>query len=226
MKASIYNTSAKEVGEIELPDSIFGVKRNDALVHQVVLAMQANARTPVAHTKGRGEVRGGGKKPWKQKGTGRARHGSIRSPIWRGGGTTHGPVKERDFSQKINKKMRAKAVATVLSEKLRKGKMIFVDSLSFKAPKTKDAKATLGGLAKIAGFAELATRRNNAALILLSKHDVAAVKSFRNMKNVMVDEARNANPVDLLTYRYILIVDPQVAVKTLSSRLSDIKAKS
>ncbi|TSD05645.1 MAG: LSU ribosomal protein L4p (L1e) [Parcubacteria group bacterium Greene0714_7] len=174
--------------------------------------MQANARTPVAHTKGRGEVRGGGKKPWKQKGTGRARHGSIRSPIWRGGGTTHGPVKERDFSQKINKKMRAKAVATVLSEKLRKGKMIFVDSLSFKAPKTKDAKATLGGLAKIAGFAELATRRNNAALILLSKHDV-------NMKNVMVDEARNANPVDLLTYRYILVVDPKVSVKTLTERL-------
>ncbi|TAK58797.1 50S ribosomal protein L4 [Patescibacteria group bacterium] len=219
MKASIYNTSAKEVGEIELPEGIFDAKRNDALVHQVVLAMQANARTPVAHTKGRGEVRGGGKKPWKQKGTGRARHGSIRSPIWRGGGTTHGPVKERDFSQKINKKMRAKAVATVLSEKLRKGKMIFVDSLSFKAPKTKDAKATLGGLAKIEGFAELATRRNNAALILLSKHDVAVVKSFRNMKNVMVDEARNANPVDLLTYRYILVVDPKVSVKTLTERL-------
>ncbi len=219
MKASIYNTSAKEVGEIELPESIFGVKRNDALVQQVVLAMQANARTPVAHTKGRGEVRGGGKKPWKQKGTGRARHGSIRSPIWRGGGTTHGPVKERDFSQKINKKMRSKAVATVLSEKLRKGKLMFVDSLAFSAPKTKDAKTTLGGLAKVTGFAELATRRKNAALILLSKHDIAAVKSFRNMKNVMVDEARNANPVDLLTYRYILVVEPAVSVKTLTARL-------
>jgi len=219
MKASIYNTSAKEVGEIELPESIFGVKRNDALVQQVVLAMQANARTPVAHTKGRGEVRGGGKKPWKQKGTGRARHGSIRSPIWRGGGTTHGPVKERDFSQKINKKMRSKAVATVLSEKLRKGKLMFVDSLAFSAPKTKDAKTTLGGLAKVTGFGELATRRKNAALILLSKHDVAAVKSFRNMKNVMVDEARNANPVDLLTYRYVLVVEPAVSVKTLTARL-------
>ncbi|MES2014607.1 MAG: 50S ribosomal protein L4 [Patescibacteria group bacterium] len=219
MKASIYNTSAKEVGEIELPEGIFGAKRNDVLVRQVLLAMQANARAPIAHAKGRGEVRGGGKKPWKQKGTGRARHGSIRSPIWRGGGKAHGPQKERDFSQKINKKMRSKAVATVFSDKLRGGKLLFVDSLPFTTPKTKDAKKTLGGLSKVTGFTELATRRKNAALILLGTHDVAAVKSFRNMKNVMVDEVRNANPVDLMTYRYVIVVDPKVSIKTLTSRL-------
>lgn len=219
MKASIYDTKAKEIGEIELPDSIFGVKRNDVLMNQVILAMRANARAPIAHTKGRGEVRGGGKKPWKQKGTGRARHGSIRSPIWRGGGTTHGPLKERDFSQKINKKVRSKAVATALSEKLRGGKMLFVDSLTLSTPKTKDAKAVILGLSKVKGFAELSTRRKNAALILTGKHDASAVKSFRNMGNMMVDEARNANPLDIVKYRYIVIVEPKVAVKVLASRL-------
>src|SRR5690349_18133411 len=100
MKATIYNVKGAEAGTIDLPESVFGLKRNDALVRQVVLAMQANARPTVADTKGRGDVRGGGKKPWKQKGTGRARHGSIRSPIWRGGGTTHGPQKEKDYTQR------------------------------------------------------------------------------------------------------------------------------
>ena len=140
MKTTVYNVSGKETRDIEIPEKLFGVKRNDTLLRQVVLAMQANARTPVVHTKGRGEVRGGGKKPWKQKGTGRARHGSSRSPIWRGGGTTHGPLKERTYEQKINKKMNAKAVAIVLSQKFREGRLLFVDDLSFTEPKTKDAK--------------------------------------------------------------------------------------
>ena len=219
MKASVYNVSGKAVGEVELPESVFGLKRNDTLVQQVVLAMQANARTPVAHTKGRGEVRGGGKKPWKQKGTGRARHGSIRSPIWRGGGTTHGPLKDRDYSQKINKKMRAKALFIVLSQKFRDEKVLFVDSVSFSGPKTKEAKAALMGLAKAKGFGELATRRKNAALILFPKRDAAVVKSFRNMKNVMVDEARNVNPVDLMTYRYVVVAEPEASVSVIASRL-------
>ncbi len=219
MKASIYNTSAKETGSIELPEAIFNAKKNDALVRQVVLAMQANARTPVAHTKGRGEVRGGGKKPWKQKGTGRARHGSIRSPIWRGGGTTHGPVKERDFSQKINKKMRTKALAVVLSEKFKDGRMLFVDTLSLPKPKTKEAKTSLQGLSKVKGFEMLTNRRKNATLILLPKRDDAIMKSLRNMGNVMAEEVRNANPVDVLAYRYLVMIDPEASVKVLVSRM-------
>src|SRR3989344_1778032 len=194
MKAFVYNVQGKEVGSVELPEAVFGVKKNDSLVRQVVLGMQANARTSVAHTKDRGDVRGGGKKPWKQKGTGRARHGSIRSPLWRGGGTTFGPRKERDYAQKINRKMRAKALAVVLSQKLADGKILFVDAL--------------------------ASRRKNAALLLFSKKDDAAAKSFRNMGNVMVDEARNANPVDVLLYRYIVVADPETSIKTLAARMS------
>ncbi len=220
MKATIYNTKGTEAGTIDLPEAVFGAKRNSKLVTQVVLAMQANARPTVANTKGRGEVRGGGKKPWKQKGTGRARHGSIRSPIWRGGGTTHGPLKEKDYSQRINKKMRSKAVAIVLSEKLKDGKVLFVDTLPMKEPKTKDAKAALAGLAKVKGFAELATRRNNAALVLTGSKNDAVLRSFRNMGNVMVEEARNVNPVEILKYRYVVVADADASVKTLASRVS------
>jgi large subunit ribosomal protein L4 len=219
MKATVYNVKGKEAGEIELPEALFNAKKNDTLVRQVVLAMQANARTPVANTKGRGEVRGGGKKPWKQKGTGRARHGSIRSPIWRGGGTTHGPLSEKDYSQKINKKMRAKALAIALSDKLKSGRVLFVDSLGLSAPKAKEAKAALDTLSKVDGFDMLSKRRNNSALILLGKKDDAAAKSFRNMGNVMVDETRNTNPVDVMAYRYVVVVEPEASVKTLAARM-------
>ncbi len=221
MKASVYNIKGSEVGSVELPEVLFEAKRNDALLRQVVLGIEANKRTPIAHTKGRGEVRGGGKKPWKQKGTGRARHGSIRSPIWRGGGTTHGPLKDKDYSQKLNRKMRAKAVAIALTQKMKDGRLLFVDALPMTAPKTKDAKGALAGLSKVKGFAELATRRNNAALFLLSGKSETVVKSFRNMGNVMVEETRNANPVDVLKYRYLVIVNPEVSVKQLSLRIEN-----
>ena len=219
MKATVYNTKGKEAGEIELPEALFGAKKNDALVRQVVLAMQANARTPVADTKGRGDVRGGGKKPWKQKGTGRARHGSIRSPIWRGGGVAHGPQKEKNYAQKINKKMRAKALAVVLSEKMKAGRILFVDTLSLSAPKTKEAKGALEALSSVKGFDMLSKRRNNSALILLGTKNDAAAKSFRNMGNVMAEETRNANPVDVMAYRYLVVVEPEASVKTLTARL-------
>src|SRR3989344_3523977 len=104
MDAKIYNSKGEQSGKISLPETIFGVAWNADLVHQVITSMMSNAREPIAHTKTRGEVRGGGKKPWQQKGLGRARHGSIRSPIWVGGGITHGPRNDENFSRKINKK--------------------------------------------------------------------------------------------------------------------------
>lgn len=215
LSAPVYSAAGKEVRKIDLPATLFDAPRNMALVRQVVVAIDANARTPVAHTKDRGDVRGGGRKPWKQKGTGRARHGSIRSPIWRGGGTTFGPRNERDFSQKVNRNMRARALATALSEKFRTGKVVFVDALSFETPKTKEAKEALVSVAKGAGQEALGTRRNNAALIALSSNDANAKKSFANMGNVAVVESRNLNASDVLAYRYIVIVNPEASIEAL-----------
>src|SRR5882672_10916061 len=137
MESPIYNAQGKKTGTINLPESVFGVFWNDALMHQVVTSMHSNARPNVANTKGRGEVRGGGKKPWQQKGTGRARHGSSRSPIWKGGGVTHGPLSEKNYIKKVNKQMRQKALLVTLSRKYKDGEIIFVDSIETKEPKAK-----------------------------------------------------------------------------------------
>ena len=219
-EAVIYGMDGKAAGKIALPAEVFGASWNADLVHQVVIGMQANARPSVAHTKFRGEVSGGGKKPWKQKGTGRARHGSTRSPIWVGGGTTHGPRSERNYSVKINRKMRAAALMSLLSRKLKDGEVIFVDKLAFSAPKTKDAKAALVAIAKGAGQESLATKRNNAAVIAFASKDTNAEKSFRNIGSLITEEVRNLNPVDLVTKKYLVITDPEAAVKTLASRLT------
>ena len=159
MDATIYNLKGKEAGTISLPESVFGLKWNADLVHQVVTSMESTARSTVAHTKNRGEVRGGGKKPWQQKGTGRARHGSIRSPIWVGGGVTHGPRNEKVFDRKVNKKMKAKALYTILSAKYKKGEVLFVDDLSLRAIKTKDARDTLASLSKVKGYTDILNKR-------------------------------------------------------------------
>ena len=165
MNAKVFSKEGKETGSVTLPEAVFGVAWNPDLVHEVVVGMASNARTNSAHTKDRSEVRGGGRKPWKQKGTGRARHGSRRSPIWTGGGVTFGPRNERNYLLKINKKVRTKALASVLSKKLVDQEVIFVDSLSMDEPKTKEAKAIVAAIAKGADHASLATKRKNAAEI-------------------------------------------------------------
>lgn len=218
MQAPLYNTQGKETGKVDLPESIFGLPWNNDLVHQVVTAMQANARNPIAHTKDRSEVSGTGKKPWRQKGTGNARHGSRRSPIWRTGGVAHGPRNERDYSQKINKKMRTKALYTVLSKKLKDGEVLFVDELAFDAPKTKDAKGVLTTLASVDGFDMLTKKRKNAALIALPVRAEATEKSFANIGSVLVESVRNLNPVEALRYKYLVVVGAQDALGILESR--------
>jgi len=220
MKTSVYNKEGKEVSKIDLPEQIFGLPWNADLVYQVVTAMNTNARQPIAHTKDRSEVRGGGKKPWKQKGTGRARHGSSRSPIWVGGGITFGPRNDKDYSRKINKKMKAKALAVILSQKFKEGEVIFVDTFGFSEPKTKEAKNVITGLATVAGFEKLATKRNNAALISIAKKDKNSLKSFANFKNFLTEEARNINPVDLVNYKYLVIENPEETVKVLTERIN------
>ena len=217
MKTDIYNAQGKKNGSIELPESVFGVKWNDALMHQVITSMQSNARTPVAHVKARGDVRGGGKKPWKQKGTGRARHGSIRSPIWKGGGVTHGPLREKNYTKEIPKKMRAKALFMALSRKFSDGEVLFVDSFGLNAPKTATAKKAIHSLSKNKGF-EALMRRNNAAIIALAAPSEGATKSFRNIGSVECKMVRNLNPVSVLSHRYLIIEDPKASVAILESR--------
>ena len=219
MEAIVYNQTGKETGKIKLPEAVFARSWNADLVHQVTVSMMSNARTPVAHTKDRSEVRGGGKKPWKQKGTGRARHGSIRSPIWVGGGVAHGPTKEKNYSKKINKKMRSRALLSVLSRKLADKEIIFIDSLSVKDPKTTEAKKIFLAISKISDFKTLATKKKNALLISLPKRDELLEKSFRNFGNVEVGQAKDLNPVKLLKYKYALIAGPEDFLDLMSKRI-------
>lgn len=216
----------KKAGVLALPESLFGVKWNSDLVHQVTVAEMANIRNSVAHTKGRGDVRGGGKKPWQQKGTGRARAGSSRSPIWKGGGVSHGPKSEKVFEQKINKKMKAKALATVLSKKLNDGEILFIDAMTFSVPKTAKAKETLTHLAKIEGFDRLTTKKTNAALIGFPTNDTHAKKSFRNFGNVTVSEVRNWTAGSLLKAKYVIMVSPTDSLKTLAARMGEEVSKA
>jgi large subunit ribosomal protein L4 len=222
METTIYNQKGKEAGKMALPEGVFGLPWNADLVHQVVTSMQSTARTPVAHTKFRGEVSGGGKKPWKQKGTGRARHGSTRSPIWVGGGVTHGPRNDKNFERKVNKKMKAKALYMILSAKFKKGQVMFVDDIAFKAPKTKEAKDVLVSLSKIKGFEDLASKKKNSAYIATSAKIQAVEKSFSNFGNLLVDEIRNANPIDLMKYKYVVISNPEKGLPQISNKLSSV----
>lgn len=218
MEAKIFNQKGKESGNIKLDDSIFALPWNADLVHQVVSSMLSNSRTPVAHTKDRSEISGGGKKPWRQKGTGRARHGSTRSPIWVGGGVAHGPRNEKNYSKKINKKAKTKALATILSAKLKDNEIIFVDSLKFDLPKTKEAKDVLSNLSK-AGFDKLLTKKKNSVVIALSSKEKNTEKSFSNFANVSVVEARNISPLDIISAKYVLIENPDVSLKNIKDRL-------
>lgn len=220
LEATVWNAAGASAGSVSLPEELFSVAWNSDLVHQVVVGMQANARPTTAHTKFRGEVSGGGKKPWKQKGTGRARHGSTRSPIWKGGGVTHGPRAEKDYSVKINRKMRAAALATVLSRKHRDGQVIFVDSFAFSNPSTKSAIEMLKAVALGAGVPELATKRKNAAVFAFAKKDSASEKSYRNIGSLTLEEVRNLNPVDLVNKKFLVIENPSEALPVLASRLT------
>ncbi len=209
MNVKIYNQEAKEVGKAELPDGVFDLKWNPDLVHQVVTSYAANRRRGTAHVKGRGEVRGGGKKPWRQKGTGRARHGSIRSPLWRGGGVTHGPIKEKVYVKKIPKKMARKALYTVLSAKARDNEIIVLDDLKFTEPKTRLAARIFENLSKVKEFQTLGKavsrgKRGRGVLVTLGGKDENARRALRNLPYVGIEEARNLNAYELLQYKYVM----------------------
>lgn len=218
MKATVYNHDGKEGGSIALPENIFNLPWNADLVHQVTVAMQANARQVTAHAKDRGEVSGGGKKPWRQKGTGRSRHGSIRSPIWIGGGASHGPKKEKRYDQKINRKVSRKALFTVLSQKLRDGEIVFVDNFTFANNKTKEAATSLKKLSGVKGLSTLAYKKGNRALVAAPSDNASLLRVFGNIPSVRITETRNLNPLDVLSYKYIIFTKPEESISQLTAR--------
>ena len=213
----VYNTEGKVVSQKELSSDIFGVPVKEGVVHLAVVAQEANSRPMVAHTKTRGEVRGGGKKPWKQKGTGRARHGSIRSPLWRGGGVTFGPRTDRNYSLKINKKARRKAVCMVLSQKVIDSTLILVDSLQFEKPTTKQAALFLKNLPF--------TKARKAPKIAIISPIGATIlnKSFRNIPLTNIVPAHSLNVVELLRAKYLVM--PLSALAEIQKALTDEKVK-
>ena len=203
MKIDVYNQQGKVIGETTLPKSVFEVKFNADLVHQIMVSQMANKRQVSAHTKFRGEVRGGGKKPWRQKGTGRARHGSIRSPLWKGGGVTFGPRTEKVFEREVPKKMRRKALFMLLSEKAKNKMLIVVDKFELEKGKTKEMAVSLSKL----------PCKNTSALIALPNYDKKIFLASRNIKKISIDEARNLNVLDLLNSKYLLM--PKETIKTI-----------
>ena len=200
-KIDVYNIEGKKVSDIELADSVFGIEPNEKIVHSVLVNYMANQRQGTSNTKTRAEVSGGGRKPWKQKGTGRARQGSIRSPQWFKGGIALGP-KPRDYSYRVNKKERRLAVRSVLSSKVLENNLVVVDSMNFDAIKTKNMVSALNNL-KIEG----------KTLIVLPEKNENVQKSARNIEGVKTSLVNTINVYDLLKYnKLVLTVD---AVKSL-----------
>jgi large subunit ribosomal protein L4 len=221
LNTDIFSKEGKKAGSIELPASCFGLSWNGDLVHQVITSLQTNARHPYAHTRTRGEVSGGGKKPWRQKGTGRARHGSSRSPIWVGGGVAHGPRNDKNFDRKVNKKTKDKAIATILSQKFTDGEVILLDSFLLAAPKTVEVKNLIANLSQAhAAFSTLASKKHNAALIVTPTHDTNTILSARNFKNLEVQTVSSINPLIVSKYKYIVFVSPKETIDSLVTRFN------
>ncbi len=198
MKADIFNFEEEKIGTMELPALIFGKKWNPDLVHQAVLAFLAERRKPVAHAKDRSEVSGGGRKPWKQKGTGRARHGSNRSPIWIGGGATFGPLKEKIYFKKLNKKMKQGALASAISKRMADGEVKIVEGITPEAVKKMRR--------------ESVNKKTFASLLLIpSENGVLINQISRNASKMEAISPKSVNVYDLLRFKRVWIEKGAVA---------------
>lgn len=200
----LYNLKGDVVGDLKLSEKIFDVKPNVALINEASVAQQSNSRVAIAHTKTRGDVRGGGKKPWKQKGTGRARHGSTRSPIWKGGGVTFGPRKDRTYDVKINKKARRQAICMVLSDRVAEQKFVALDELVIDGGKTK---LLAGGLKNLPSTGK-------SILLVIDPKNIAARRAAQNVPKVTTIAPNSLNVRDLL--RYPFIVAPKAEIETIT----------
>ncbi|WP_217597946.1 50S ribosomal protein L4 [Cohnella sp. GbtcB17] len=198
-KVSVYNVSGSAVGEIELSDLIFGVNPNASVMHSAVVLQQAAVRQGTHKTKGRSEVRGGGRKPWKQKGTGRARQGSIRSPQWKGGGTVFGPT-PRSYGFKLPRKVRRLAIKSALSSKVIASDIIVLDQLSLASPKTKEFQGILNNL-----------KVGRKALVVTADYENNVALSARNIPGVKFVSANGINVLDVLVHDKLIITKDAVA---------------
>ncbi|HCP08430.1 MAG TPA: 50S ribosomal protein L4 [Candidatus Moranbacteria bacterium] len=193
-QVKIYNLEGKEIESLELNDSVFGLPKNDDLVHQVFVSLTANQRQVLAHTKNRGDRAGSGIKPWAQKGTGRARVGSSRTPTWRGGGIAFGPRSDRNFSKKINKKMNAKAIATVLSGKLKDSELIIVEKMDLAEKKTKNMSAAMKKL-----------NFKGRALIAFGDNELEMMRVTSNLPKVNNISVKKLNVLDMLNNKNLIL---------------------
>lgn len=216
--AKLYNQTGQENGVVELNGEVFGrSKLNKELVHEVAVAMLAGRRNTVASTKTRGEVRGGGKKPWQQKGTGRARAGSIRSPLWRGGGITFGPRSNRNFGKKVNKKTKRASVLMVLSDRARDGRVSVLENLELAEGKTRELATVMKALGdKIENFGK-------NILLVLPKSDAKIWRASRNLPSMRAARADQLNLLELLTADRIVVY--KEALPVLEKAMLKQKAK-
>ena len=198
-KVALFNQAGAQVGEIELNDTVFGIEPNRAVLADAVIMQQASLRAGTHDVKGRSEVRGGGRKPWKQKGTGRARQGSIRAVQWVGGGRAFGPT-PRSYSYKLPKKVRRLAIKSALSSKMQNNEILVLDALAFEAPRTKDMVKVLGSL-----------NVNGKALIVTGDYDSAVALSARNIPGVKFVSAEGINVLDVLHHDNLLMTQDAVA---------------
>ncbi len=194
MKAKVYNLTGKEVADVELSDAIFNIKVKPEVVHEVFVAQTNNTREPWADTKNRGEVRGGGRKPRQQKGTGRARHGSIRSPIWKGGGVAFGPLTDRNYKTKINKKTRRLATKMCFSDKAREGALWVLENFSFAEPKTKF----------FANLVKSLPAKQHSFLVLTPGKDETILRITKNLPKIQTMRAEDTSVMDLLSKQAII----------------------
>lgn len=203
MKITVYNQEGKESGEALLPKEIFEVKMNRDLMHQVVTAQKSNRRQVLADTKSRAEVSGGGKKPWRQKGTGRARSGTNRSPIWRHGGITFGPRTGVNFKKEIPSQMRKKALFMALSDRAKNNGIIVLDSLKLENPKTKLMAEVLRKLPS----------KEQSVLIALPSMDKILIRAGKNINRTEIMQARDLNCLDVLSFKYLIM--PKESIKVI-----------
>jgi len=200
-KVKLYSQDGKSTKEITLKKEIFNVKANPVLVQQAIRTQEANSRKVIAHTKDRSDVRGGGRKPWRQKGTGRARHGSIRSPLWKGGGVTFGPRNNKNYSLKINKKAKKKALLMTLSDKCSHKKITVLDEMKLAEIKTKELMAIINKL-----------KIKNSVLIVLPKSDKKIIKSANNIPKISTINANSLNVIDVVKNNNLLILKDSLKI--------------